>query len=187
MNEVPEMTTSTFTPVAKGMRLALLAGGLIAIVFGIAVLVWPGKTAAVITGVLAVWAILAGLIYIAMSIVSSGQSTGSRVGHGLLGLLYVAAGIYAFVAIQSTTIVLAIFITLMIGIMWMIEGFTALFALGESNSKGLTIFFAIISVLAGIALVSTPLWGAGLLWWLVGISLVVLGVLNVARGFSIKA
>ena len=169
------MTTSTFTPVAKGMRVALLAGGLIAIVFGIAVLVWPGKTAAVVTGIIAIWAILAGLVYIAMSIASSGQSTGSRVGHGLLGLLYVAA------------IVLGLFITVLIGIMWMIEGFTALFALGESDSKGVTIFFAIISVLAGLSLESTPLWGAGFLWWLAGIALVVLGVLTVIRGFSIKA
>lgn len=181
------MTTSTFTPVAKGLRLALLAGGLIAILFGIAVLAWPTKTAEAVTGVIAVWAIVAGLVYIAMSIVSTEQSTGSRVGHGLLGVLYVLAGIYAFFALQATTVVLAVFVTLMIGIMWIIEGFTALFSLGESDSKGVTIFFAIISVLAGISLVTTPLWGAGFLWWLIGISLLVLGVLNVIRGFSIKA
>lgn len=187
MNEVPELTTSTFTPVAKGLRLALLVGGLIAILFGITVLVWPGKTAVVVTAVIAVWAILAGLVYIAMSLVSSGQSTGSRVGHGLLGLLYVVAGIYAFIALQSTALFLGIFITVLIGVMWMIEGFTALFALGESDSKGITIFFAIVSVLAGISLVSTPLWGAGFLWWLAGIALVVMGVLNMVRGFSIKA
>ena len=44
------MTTSTFTPVAKGMRVALLASGLIAVIFGIAILVWPGSTAEIITG-----------------------------------------------------------------------------------------------------------------------------------------
>lgn len=99
------MSTSTVTQVAKGMRLALITGGLIAIAFGIAVLMWPGRTAAAITGVIAFWAIIAGLIYIAMALVDAAQSTGSRVGHALLGLLYVAAGIYAFIAIQSTTIV----------------------------------------------------------------------------------
>lgn len=145
------MSTSTAARVAKGMRLALITGGLVAIAFGIAVLVWPG------------------------------------VGHALLGLLYVAGGVYAFIAIQSTTIVLAFFVTLMIGIMWIIEGFTALFALGESDSKGLTIAFAVISVLAGISLVSTPLWGAGFLWWLVGVSLLVLGALNLIRGLSLKS
>lgn len=181
------MTTSTFTPVAKGMRLALIASGLIAIAFGIAVLVWPGKTAVVITGVIAVWAIVAGLIYIAMSFATTGHSTGSRVGHGLLGVLYIVAGIYAFVSLQQSAAFLAIFATVLIGVMWIFEGFTALFNLGEASSKGITIFFAIISVLAGISLVSTPLWGAGFLWWLAGIALLVLGVLNVIRGFSIKA
>ena len=187
MNEVSkDMTTSTFTPVAKGMRVALLAGGLIAVIFGIAILVWPGSTAEIITGVIAVYAIIAGIVYLAMSFTATGQSTGSRIGHGLLGLLYIAAGIYAFVALAATTIVLGIFIAVLIGVMWMIEGFTALFTLGEAGSKGLTVFFAIISVLAGIALVSTPLWGIAFLWWLTGIALVVMGVLNVIRGFSIK-
>lgn len=181
------MSTYTAARVAKGIRLALITGGLVAIAFGIAVLVWPAKTAAAITGIIAFWAIVAGLIYIAMALVDAGQSTGSRVGHALLGLLYVAGGVYAFIAIQSTTIVLAFFVTLMIGIMWIIEGFTALFALGESDSKGLTIVFAVISVLAGISLVSTPLWGAGFLWWLVGVSLLVLGALNLIRGLSLKS
>ena len=181
------MTTSTFTPVSKGLRVALLAGGLISVLFGIAILVWPVKTVTAITAIIAIWAIVAGLVYIAMSFTSTEQSTGSRVGHGLLGLLYVVAGIYAFMALQSTAIFLGLFITVLIGVMWIFEGFTALFALGESDSKGLTIFFAIISVLAGISLVSTPLWGAAFLWWFAGIALVVLGVLNVIRGFSIKA
>ncbi|GLB63219.1 hypothetical protein NCCP2495_10970 [Dietzia sp. NCCP-2495] len=181
------MSTSAAARGAKGMRLALITGGLVAIAFGIAVLVWPAKTAAAITGIIAFWAIVAGLIYIAMALVDAGQSTASRVGHALLGLLYVAAGVYAIIAIQSTTIVLAFFITLMIGIMWIIEGFTALFALGEPGSKGLTIVFAVISVLAGISLVSTPLWGAGFLWWLVGVSLLVLGALNLIRGLLLKS
>jgi uncharacterized membrane protein HdeD (DUF308 family) len=50
-----------------------------------------------------------------------------------------------------------------------------------------TVIFAIISVLAGFALLSTPVWGAGFLWWLFAISLVVLGVLNVARAFPLRS
>ncbi|HMT49649.1 MAG TPA: DUF308 domain-containing protein [Dietzia sp.] len=180
------MTTSTFTPVARGVRFALLAGGLIAIAFGIAVLFWPGKTAVAVTGVIAVYAIVAGIVYITMSFVAKSQSAGSRVGHGLLGLLYIVAGLYAFPSLQQSAAFLGIFITVLIGVMWIFEGFTALFTLSEASSKGVTIFFAIISVLAGISLVSTPLWGAGFLWWLAGISLIVLGALNVVRGFSMK-
>lgn len=36
----------------------------------------------------------------------------------------------------------------------------------------------------GLAL---DLWGAGFLWWLVGVSLLVLGALNLIRGLSLKS
>ena len=65
--------------------------------------------------------------------------------------------------------------------MWIIEGFTSLFALEGSSSKALTIVFALISILAGFSLLSNALWGAVFLWWLLGISLLVLGLLNVFR------
>lgn len=180
------MTAPTVAPVAKTLRLALLAGGVIAIGFGIAVLVWPVKTAVAITGVLAVYAILAGIVYAAIGILSKSHGTGSRVGHVLLGLLYILAGAYAFVSLQQSALFLAFFVTIMVGVMWIVEGFTALFTLGEAGSNAVTIIFAIISVLAGFALLSTPVWGAGFLWWLLGISLLVIGVLNVVRGFSTK-
>ncbi|MFN7241769.1 MAG: HdeD family acid-resistance protein [Dietzia cercidiphylli] len=175
---------STLAQVSKTVRLALVIGGLIAIGFGIAVLLWPAKTAVAITGVLAVYAIIAGIVYASIGLLAKSHWTGSRVGHVLLGLLWVIAGAYAFASLQQSAAFLAIFITVMIGVMWIIEGFTALFTLGESGAKGVTIVFAIISVLAGVSLLSTPVWGAGFLWWLLGISLIVLGALNVFRAMS---
>ncbi|WP_194860823.1 HdeD family acid-resistance protein [Dietzia sp. SYD-A1] len=180
----PTAGQTTAAQVAKSVRLALLTGGLLAIGFGIAVLVWPEKTAVAITGVLAFYAIVGGVVYASVGLLAKNHGTGSRVGHVLLGLLWVIAGVFAFVSLQESAAFLAIFITVMIGVMWIIEGFTALFTLGESGAKGVTIVFAIISVLAGVSLLSTPVWGAGFLWWLLGISLVVLGALNVFRALS---
>ncbi|MGN7157539.1 HdeD family acid-resistance protein [Dietzia psychralcaliphila] len=177
---------STVAQVSKALRLALIIGGLLAIGFGIAVLVWPAKTAVAITGVLAFYAIIAGVVYASIGFLAKSHGTGSRVGHVLLGLLYVIAGAYAFASLEQSAAFLAVFITVMIGVMWIIEGFTALFTLGESGAKGVTIVFAIISVLAGVSLLSTPVWGAGFLWWLLGISLIVLGALNVFRAMSAR-
>ncbi|KAA0918444.1 HdeD family acid-resistance protein [Dietzia sp. ANT_WB102] len=167
-------------------RAALLISGLIALGFGIAVLVWPVKTALAVTGVLAVYAIAAGIVYITVAFIARWQSTGSRIGHSLLGLLFILAGVYAFASLRESAVFLALFVTVMIGVMWIVEGFTALFALGETGSTAMTIIFAIISVLAGFALLSTPVWGAGFLWWFFAISLVVLGVLNVVRALPLK-
>lgn len=184
------MTTAAVTPATtapiKGARLALLIGGVAAIGFGIAVLAWPTKAAVALTGVIAIYAIITGIVYAVLGIVSKGLGAGGRIGHILLGVLYLIAGAYAFSSLQQSAAFLALFLAIMVGVMWIFEGFTALFALGQSGSKILTIVFAIVSVIAGFTLLSSPLWGAVFLWWLLGISLIVLGILNVFRSISGK-
>lgn len=179
------MTTTTET-FAKGARFALLLGGLAAVGFGIAVLLWPTKAAVALTGVIAVYAIVAGIIYLAIGFFAKEIGVGGRIGHVLLGVLYIVAGVYAFSSLQESAAFLALFLTIMLGVMWIIEGFTSLFTLGQSGSKVITIIFAIVSILAGFTLLSSPLWGALFLWWLLGISLIVLGALNAIRAITGK-
>lgn len=177
---------TTRTIPAKGARLALLIVGLAAVGFGIAVLAWPTRAAVALTAVIAVYAIVAGLVYAAIGFLSKDLGAGGRIGHAVLGLLYVLAGAYAFISLQESAAFLAVFVTIMVGIMWIIEGVTALFTLGQVSSKALTVVFSIISVVAGVTLLSSPLWGTVILWWLLGISLVVLGGLNVVRAVTKK-
>lgn len=181
------MTTPTISAApAKGARLALLIGGLAAVGFGVAVLAWPTKAAVALTGVIAVYAAIAGVVYATLGLFSKGLGAGGRIGHVLLGILYVIAGVYAFSSLHQSAAFLALFITIMVGVMWIIEGFTSLFTLGQSGSKVLTIIFAILSVIAGFTLLSSPLWGAVFLWWFLGIALVVLGALNIIRSLTGK-
>lgn len=179
------MSTTRTIP-AKGARLALLIVGLAAVGFGIAVLAWPTRAAVALTAVIAVYAIVAGLVYAAIGFLSKDLGAGGRIGHAVLGLLYVLAGAYAFISLQESAAFLAVFVTIMVGIMWIIEGVTALFTLGQVSSKALTVVFSIISVVAGVTLLSSPLWGTVILWWLLGISLVVLGGLNGVRAVTKK-
>ncbi len=180
------MANNSVSAPAKGARFALLIGGLAAVAFGIAVLAWPTKAAVALTGVIAVYAIVAGIVYVALGFFSKGLGAGGRIGHILLGVLYVVAGVYAFSSLQKSAAFLALFLTIMVGIMWVIEGFTALFTLGQSGSKTLTVVFAILSVFAGFTLLSSPLWGVAFLWWFLGIALVILGALNVLRSITGK-
>lgn len=178
------MTTTTTTVPVRGARLALFIGGLAAVAFGIAVLAWPTKAAVALTGVIAFYAIIAGLVYIAIGVVSQDLGAGGRVGQVLLGLLYVAAGGFAFSSLQQSAAFLAVFLTIMIGVMWIIEGFASLFMLGTSGSKILTIVFAVVSVFAGFTLLTSPLWGAVFLWWFLGIAMIGLGALNTIRAIT---
>lgn len=169
-----------------GIRTALGIGGVIAVIVGILILVWPGKTAAVITAIIAIYAIAGGLVYAGLGIFAKGMGGWARIGHIVLGVLFIIAGIIAFANLGATTVWLAVFLGILVGIMWIVEGIVALTALGGSSSKGWSIFFAIISIIAGIVLLFSPLWGAVVLWWLLGISLVVLGIVQIIRAFTFK-
>lgn len=168
----------------NGIRTALGLGGVLSVILGILILVWPGKTAMVVAAIIAIYAIAAGLVYVGLGIFASGKGGWSRIGHVALGVLFIIAGIIAFANLGATTAWLAIFLGILVGIMWIIEGFVSLTTLDGAASKGWTIFFAIISIIAGITLLFSPLWGAVVLWWLLGISAVVLGIIQIFRAFS---
>lgn len=171
--------------VSNVIRTAYGVGGLLALIVGILVLVWPGKTAMVVTAIIAVYAIVAGLVYGSIGIFSKTMRPWPRIGHIVLGIVFIVAGIIAFMNLSLTTAALAVLLGVLVGAMWIVEGVVALTTLGDSSSKGWTVFFAILSLIAGVVLLFSPMWGAVVLWWLLGISLVVLGIINIVRAFAI--
>ncbi|WP_106813847.1 HdeD family acid-resistance protein [Microbacterium timonense] len=170
----------------NGIRTALGVGGILAVIVGILILVWPGKTAAVVTAIIAIYAIAAGLVYAGLGIFAKTKGGWARVGHIVLGILFIIAGVVALFNIGQATAWLALFLGILVGILWIVEGVVALSTLGDAASKGWSIFFAILSIIAGIILLFSPLWGAAVLWWLLGIALVVLGIINIVRAFTFK-
>ena len=170
----------------NGIRTALGIGGVLAVIVGILILVWPGKTAAVVTAIIAIYAIAAGLVYAGLGIFSRTKGGWARIGHIVLGILFIIAGIVALLNLGQATAWLALFLGILVGIMWIVEGVVALSTLGDAASKGWSIFFAILSIIAGIILLFSPIWGAAVLWWLLGIALIVLGIINIVRAFTFK-
>jgi uncharacterized membrane protein HdeD (DUF308 family) len=178
------MSTAEGKAAVNGIRTALGIGGVLALIVGILILVWPGRTAAVVTAIIAIYAIAGGLVYAGLGIFTKNKGGWSRVGHIVLGILFIIAGVIALLNLGQTTAWLAVFVGVLVGILWIVEGIVALTTLGDSSSKGWSIFFAIISIIAGLVLLFSPLWGAVVLWWLVGIGLIVLGIMNVIRAFT---
>ena len=177
-------SASTERSATNAIRTALGIGGVIAVIVGILILVWPSKTAAVVAAIIAIYAVVGGVVYAALGIFSKSMGGWARVGHLILGVVFIIAGILAFMNLGAATLWLAVFIGVLVGIMWIIEGIVALTTLGAAASKGFSIFFAIISIIAGIVLLFSPLLGAAALWLLMGISLIVLGIVQVIRAFT---
>ena len=181
------MTTSEAEKSAvNGIRTALGVGGVLAIIVGILILVWPAKTAAVVVAIIAIYAIAAGLVYGGLGIFSRTKGGWARVGHILLGLLFIIAGVVALFNLGTATAWFAALFGIFVGIAWIVEGIVSLSTLGDATSRIWTIIFAVLSIVAGIILLFSPLWGAVVLFWLLGISLIVLGVINIVRAFTFR-
>lgn len=174
-----------------GVRTVMGVGGLIAVVLGLFVLFAPGTSAKVATGVVAVilalYAIITGIVYLGSAIFSRTIGGWARIGHILLGLLYLAAGIIMMSNLLVSGAIVVLFLTIMIGVLWLFEGIMAFALMREARSKTWNAIYGVISILAAITLMFSPMLGAATLWLLLGISMVVLGVAQIVRAFSITA
>ncbi|MGO1840397.1 MAG: HdeD family acid-resistance protein [Candidatus Microbacterium stercoravium] len=180
--------------ILKSLRTVILVSGITSLIFGIVVLVWPAKSAMAVTVVIAIYAIIAGALSLVNGIRSKGIGGWTRAGLIVLGLVFLAAGASAFGNLGESTLLLAVIVTTLIGAAWIIDGVVALFSLGVKDGalpgatkthKGWSIFYGIVSVLAGAFVVASPLLSALWLWIFVGASLVVMGILGIVRGASI--
>ncbi|GAA4375381.1 HdeD family acid-resistance protein [Agromyces bauzanensis] len=166
------------------VRTTLGISGAVALIVGIFITFWPKNSALVLTVMLGIYFIIAGLAYAGLGIFSKGISGGARALDIILGVLFVIGGILALVNVQGAAEFLAVFLGILIGILWIIEGIVALVQSSDSPSRGWSIFFGILGVIAGVVLLFSPLWGVVILWIITGIGLIVLGIMQIVRAFT---
>ncbi len=169
----------------KSIRITLAVSGVLALIAGIVLLVWPVKSAVIVTGIFAAYLVIAGLVYIGLGIFSPKGGGWARVGHIALGLFYIVAGVIAFANLGAAAATLALVVVIFIGISWIIDGVVALSLLGQDGSRVWTLLYAILSIIAGIYVLFNVLAAGIVLWVFLGISLVVLGIVQIVRAITI--
>jgi len=103
-----------------------IAVGLVAVIFGIMVLVWPGLTALTLIYIIAAWAIISGITDIAGAFIG-GLSGGQRAWLILLGVLSLAIGVVFFVHPAKGALALLWLVGIyfvLLGILRIADGFT---------------------------------------------------------------
>ncbi|WP_431280317.1 HdeD family acid-resistance protein [Leifsonia poae] len=178
--DAKDMTASVINTV----RVSLGISGAVALIIGVIIVFFPKTAAAGLTVLLAISLLISGLSYLGIGIFAKGLSGGARALDIVFGVILVAVSITAFANIASTTQFLAVFLGILIGIVWIVEGATTFAQLGDAGSRGWAIFFGILSILAGVVLLFAPLWGFVVLFIIVGISLIVLGIIQIVRAFT---
>ncbi|MBK0419812.1 DUF308 domain-containing protein [Leucobacter sp. CSA1] len=174
-----------------GMRTALGVGGLVALVIGVLILLFPvqsgGIAMGVVAAIVALYTLVVGAVYLGSALFTKSLSGWARTGNLLLGALYLVAGIVVMINLGAAAAFLGIFLGVLVGVMWLIEGVIALTALKQSPNRVWTIVYGAVSIIAGLVLVIAPLMGAVTLWLLLGISMVVMGAIQMGRAFSLRA
>ncbi|MRX44833.1 HdeD family acid-resistance protein [Agromyces kandeliae] len=168
----------------NSIRIALGVTGVIALIMGIFITFWPKDSAVVLTVMLAIYFLIAGLAYVGIGIFSRSISGGARALDIILGVLFLFGAIVMFANPTESAVVIGIFVGILVGILWIIEGVVALAQAGSSSSKAWSIFFGILSIIAGIVLLFSPLWGVVILFVVTGIALIVLGIVQIVRAFT---
>ncbi|TAM68950.1 MAG: hypothetical protein EPN48_09700 [Microbacteriaceae bacterium] len=168
----------------NGIRVAFGIGGVVALILGIVLLVWPAKSLGAVAIILGIYFLISGAVRLALGIFSKGISGGMRTLDILLGLLLIIAGIIVLKNVAVSAAALLILVVAVIGVGWIIEGVLSIVESRGAPSAGWAITSGIISILAGVVVLAVPGWSA--LWLIVvtGIVLIVLGIIGVMRAFT---
>ena len=168
----------------KSRSTSLILLGVLAIIVGILALAWPGVTILALVILFAIYAFLAAGLQAARAF--SSAKAGSVIGHLLLGLIDLGAGVVALVWPAPTALVLV----LVVGIWALVAGFTEIFAgFGSGETAGTRAMFfvtGLISVAFGVVLFAWPSVGAVTLALLFGIFAIVYGVAEITIGIRLR-
>ena len=100
----------------------------------------------------------------------------------LAGIAFITAGIVMLSFLSASAVVLANVLGVILGILWMVEGVSALMLLrGRVEQNALATGYAIVALVIGVLLLLTPVWGTAFLRWMIGFGLVLLGIAQVYR------
>jgi uncharacterized membrane protein HdeD (DUF308 family) len=156
---------------------AALALGVITIVLGVILAFRPAQTLVVIAVLLGVVMMVSGIYHIVRALDGHEHD---RAWRAITGVLFILAGL---VLLRHLNLSIAL-IGLFIGFTWVVQGISALM---ESFSQhraagsvtGWTVFFGVISLIAGIVVIVAPVASVGALTVLMGIWFIVMGAMEI--------
>jgi uncharacterized membrane protein HdeD (DUF308 family) len=163
---------------AFSIGLSVLAG-VVSLVLGILILLWPDETLLVVAVLFGIQLLLTGIMRIVLGAFSHGQEAWMRAIYVLTGLLVVLAGI---VCLRHPVLSIAVIIVVT-AIGWMVDGIALIVAgANAAEGKGPLIFLGSLTVLAAVVLLVVPVESTHALLLLGGWLLIIMGVLSILTG-----
>jgi uncharacterized membrane protein HdeD (DUF308 family) len=166
---------------AQSWQATMIIGAL-TLILGLIVSFHPGGSLNVVAVLVGVLAIVSGIFHL-LRIFGRGES--HRIWLGITGLLFIVIGVVLIRHLHLTLAVIGLFV----GITWIVQGVTALIgglAGGTREGRGWWIAFGVLSLIAGIVVVATPVTSLTVLAVLLGVWFIVMGLAEIIGGFMLR-
>ena len=174
-----DRTTDLAADVRRDSWLVALEG-VIAIVFGVLAIAWPGLTILVLAVLFAAYVLVHGVVTLARA-VRRGQDMPRRVARVLIGLISIAAGVAALVWPQITALALVV----VVGAWAIVSGLLEIFVASRLSAGWWPIVVGIASLLAGLLILINPRAGAYAIALVIGLYAIIAGVLMLAEAWRL--
>jgi uncharacterized membrane protein HdeD (DUF308 family) len=173
--------TSSFSALAASWQATLVVGTLTFII-GLVVSFHPTSSLNVVAVLLGILMILSGIFHL-IRIFDSNET--HRVWLGIAGLMFIVVGV---VLIRHLDLSRAV-IGLIIGITWIVQGLTVLIggmAGDVREGRVWWILFGVVSVIAGLVVISAPASSLNVLAVLLGIWFVIMGIFEIIGALMLR-
>lgn len=182
------LSGSLITPrLLRALWQTALAWGVFALVLGILLLVWPTISIVVAAVLFGVYLLVSGIAQVVAAF-GADETAGTRVLFFITGALSVVLAVLAFRNFGEGLGVL--FLAIWIGVGFIFQGVSET-ALGISYSdlpgRGWQIFLGVITVLAGMIVLASPIDSIVLLAIVAGICLIVIGIVQIVKALKMRS
>ena len=168
----------------KSLSTSVIVRGLLAIAVGIVALAWPGVTVFALVVLFAIYAFIAAGMEAVKAF--SSDRAGPVMGHLLLGLVDIGAGMIALAWPGPTALVLVLLVGAWATIGGLVEIYAGLQAGEPAGTRTLFLVSGLISIAFGIVLFARPGMGAVALALMFGLFSLVYGIWAFIQGVDLR-
>ncbi|WP_306314348.1 HdeD family acid-resistance protein [Streptomyces hydrogenans] len=164
---------------------ALLVAGLVALVLGVLVLVWPGASLLAAGVLFGLYLLFSGVTQLVAAF-GTHATASLRVPAFISGALSILLGLFCFRGATQSILLLALWI----GIGWLFRGITQTVAAASDPAmpaRGWQVFLGVVSAVAGVVLIVSPLESVAVLTLFGGIWLIAVGAAEIVTAIQIRS
>ncbi len=175
--------------ISKDLWGVLALRGIVAILFGLAAVFWPGITLVTLVYLVSAFLLASGVVGLVVGLINIGNgkvSFLSRVLTILLSVAEIGVGVYL---LRHAGIAFATFV-LIVGLILIARGivdvFSAIFEEDAATSKTILVITGVLSVIVGVILLMQPVSAGVAFVWILGLYSLITGPMLIALAYDVK-